>query len=216
MKGRFLFVLFFLGMAISAFAQEESDPVRVHLRRTVPWQKSYSVEIGTGIPPIHMIMFPTYEVERALAEKGQEANLEGAIHPVVSLSGVYRVREASELLLTVGVSCCYYDITQYAVFGTDPDGNPRYDLEKGAYAGRIRSDLSVAVTFQYRHIWNPGRLIETYSDLSLGITDSSEWQLLPGVTFFGLRYGGRHLYAYVENTISPVATLVHGGLGWRF
>ena len=140
MKGRFLFVLFFLGMAISAFAQEESDPVRVHLRRTVPWQKSYSVEIGTGIPPIHMIMVPTYEVERALAEKGQEANLEGAIHPVVSLSGVYRVREASELLLTVGVSCCYYDITQYAVFGTDPDGNPRYDLEKGAYAGRIRSD----------------------------------------------------------------------------
>lgn len=219
MKTRLLSLILFLCAALSAYAQDASEPTRVRLSRNMPWQKSFSLEIGTGLPPIHALMFPSYADEKALAQKGQQADNQQVFSPVLSLSGVWRTGEFTEWVLTGGVSCCYYDLKQYGTFGIDPNGNPRYNLNESRNIGRARTDLSPTLTLRYRHLWNPWNAVVVYYELGLGIGDFSnllDAPVLPAWTPIGFRYGGDHFYVWVENTYSPIATLVHGGLGWRF
>ena len=219
MKTRLLSLVIILCAALSAYAQDAPEPARVRLSRNMPWQKSFSLEVGTGLPPVHTLMFPSYADEKALAQKGQEADKQQAFFPVLSLSGVWRTGEFTEWVLTGGVSCCYYDLKQYRTFGIDPNGNPRYNLNEYRYAGRARTGLNPTLTLRYRHLWNPWNAVIVYYELGLGAGDFSDFidtPVLPALTPIGLRYGGDHFYVWVENTYSPIATLVHGGLGWRF
>ena len=215
---RLFSVALLLGMAVSAWGQRPG-PAWVRERQMAPWEPSFSLEFGTGLAPLHMLFQPTVDVDRALAEKGQEVEKDRVSYPVLSLSGVWRVGALSEVVLTAGASCCYYNITQYPVFGTDPDGNPRYDLNRPSYAGRGRINWSPTLTVRYRHLWNPWQSIVIYNELGMGIGDFSNMnhaRVLPALTPFGMRCGGQHFYFYMENTLSPIATLIHFGLGWRF
>ena len=219
MKTRLLSLVILLCAVFSAFAQDATEPARVRLHHSLPWQKSFSLEVGSGLPPLHMLMSPSYADEYALAQKGQEADKQQAFFPVLSVSGVWRTGESTEWVLTGGVSCCYYDLKQYSTFGIDPSGNPRYNLNESQPAGRTRTDLSPTLTLCYRHLWNPWNAFVVYYELGLGAGDFSgllDVPILPAWTPIGLRYGGDHFYFYLENTYSPIATLVHGGLGWRF
>ena len=207
-----------LGLSVASWGQRPG-PARVREREMAPWEPSFSLEVGTGLAPLHMLFQPTVDVERALAQRGQEVEKDRASFPVLSLSGVWRAGALSEMVVTAGVSCCYYNILQYPVFGTDPNGNPRYDLNFPSYAGRGRTDLCPTLTVRYRHLWNPWHTVVFYNELGVGIGDFSDIgdiRLLPAMTPFGVRCGGQHFYFYFENTFSPVATLVHCGLGWRF
>ena len=219
MKTRLLSLVIVLCAAFSAYAQDAIGPTRVRLHHTLPQQKSFSLEIGTGLPPFHMLMFPSSVDEYALAQKGQRADKQQAFFPVLSLSGVWRTGKSTEWVLTGGVSCCYYDLVQYGTFGIEPSGNPRYNLNESRPAGRERTDLSPTLTLRYRHLLNPWNAVVVYYDLGLGVGDFSSFldvPVLPAWTPIGLRYGGDHFYVWLENTYSPIATLVHGGLGWRF
>ena len=219
MKTRLLSLVLFLCAALSVYAQDVYEPTRVRLHRNMPWQKSFSLEIGTGLSPLHMLMFPSSDKEWALAQKGQEVDKQQAFYPVLSLSGVWRTGRFTEWVLTGGVSSCCYDLKQYGTFGIDPKGNPRYNLNESTYAGRERTDLRPTVTLRYRHLWNPWNACVVYFEAGLGMGDFSDLidvSVLPAWTPIGLRYGGDHFYFYLENTYSPIATLVHGGLGWRF
>ena len=219
MKTRLLSLVILLCVTLSAYAQDGPFPARVRLHRAMPWQKSLSLEIGTGVPPMHVLMFPSYSDKQAYAQKGQEISTQDAIYPVLSLSGVWRFGEQSELVLTAGVARCCFDITQYGVFGTDPNGNPRYNLEDPRPAGRGKTDLSPTLTFRYRHLWNPWSAVVVYYELGFGLGSFSTFldaPVLPACTPIGFRFGDDHFYVYLENTYSPVATLFHGGLGWRF
>ena len=214
-----LSLVILLCAAFSAYAQDAMEPARVRLHHSLPWQKGVSLEIGTGLAPLHTLMFPSYTDERALAQKGQEVDKQQASFPVLSLSRVWRTGERTEWVLTGGASCCYCDLKQYGTFGIDPNGNPRYNLNESRPAGRIRSDISPTLTLRYRHLWNPWNAVVVYYDLGLGVGDFSgllDVKVLPAWTPIGLRYGGDHFYVWLENTYSPIATLVHGGLGWRF
>ena len=217
MRWRLYSVLLLLGLTVSAWGQHHG-PSWGREREIAPWEAGFSLEIGTGPAPLHMLFQPSTDVERALAQRGQEVNKERTNYPVLSLSGVWRSGLNSELVVTAGASCCYYDITQYAVFGTDPEGNARYDLNRPSYAGRGRINWSPTLTVRYRHLWNPWQAVVFYNELGLGIGDFDNFsaRLLPAFTPIGVRFGGEHCYVYLENTLSPIATVVHYGLGWRF
>ena len=100
MKTRLLPLVILLCAAFSSYAQDATEPARVRLHRTLPQQKSFSLEIGTGLPPLHTLMFPSYSDERALAQKGRQVDKQHATFPVLSLSGVWRTGERTEWVLT--------------------------------------------------------------------------------------------------------------------
>jgi len=214
---RWLACLFILtGTAATAVAQSHPQPVPLHRSYVLPQQKSFSVEVGTGIKPLHMFVFPGRSDERALAEKGQEANTSQEAFPALSLTGILRTKKDVEWVLTGGVSWGSREFTQYPAFGIDPEGKPRFDLSEAAPEKWFEPVIVPSLTLRYRTLWNPDRAVVLYSEFGLGLFVYDGIKVLPAVTLLGARYGGRHLYFFLENTYSPVAALVHGGLGWRF
>ena len=184
-------------------------------------QRTWSIEMGAGFIPYHMTLVPTRAIKEELAQLGQEAGqIMNPYGPAFSVSGAYRVRRWTEFRFTVGASWRYYKLTQYSVFGTDPDGKPRYDLKDGHYLKTDNASV-FSFTLQCFHIWNPGRTAELYSGGGLGFiagkgSSFTEPIPLPELTPIGVRVGGRHLYGFTELTIGPIASLVHGGIGCRF
>ena len=55
-----------------------------------------------------------------------------------------------------------------------------------------------------------------YSALGVGLTTATSLVPLPGITPIAVRFGGEHLYFFAEATLGPIATLGHGGIGWKF
>lgn len=214
MKPRFLVAVLFLATAVSAVAQEEPQ-------EAPKFNKTYSIELGTGIQPVYMNTFntPSSWVKEQYADKGQKA-VGPYRYPVISLTGVIRVSRRSEHILTLGTTWCHHQILQYPwqTGGFDPEGKPRYNFSaEGTIVGSANNTQRYSITWQWRHLWTPDRLIVLYSGLGLGIVFSSNAHLpLPALTPLGLRIGGKHFYGFAEATVGPYATLAHGGLGWRF
>jgi len=186
--------------------------------RELPVYKSFSIEAGTGLRPLHMTFVPTYGYKEELADKGQAVDYDGAFYPVVSLTGVMRTREKTEFTLSAGASWLHHKITQYSTFGIDPQGKPRYNLNDGESIGWSDSEPIFTFTFQWRHLWNPQNAFVAYTALGAGavVSSSLEFAALPSLTPIAFRYGGRHFYAFTELTLGTLATFVHGGIGWHF
>ena len=211
MKRPILLLAILLGTGISAYAQEESG---------MP-QRNWSIEMGAGLIPYHMAMIPTRSIKEELAQYGQEpGKVLNPYGPAFSISGAYRLRRWTEFRFTLGASWRYYELTQYSVFGTDPDGKPRYNLSDGHYLGTTSASI-FSFTFQCFHIWNPGRAVELYSGGGLGFIAGKGNPLtapipLPELTPIGARFGKSACYGFLEVTVGPIASLVHGGVGVRF
>ena len=209
MSPRMLAVALLLGVATAASAQQADQP----------FHAKYSLEIGTGLPPLHMGLISTRSQNETLADKGQEVNMNGASYPVISLSGVIRYRHRQELLVTVGTSWCHHQITQYGVFGTDPDGNPRYDLSQGTNVGWKNASPLYTINGQWRYILtSPEAIVQLYAGAGMGVLLTHTYGPipLPTVTPIAVRVGGKYLYGFVECTLGTVASFVHGGLAFRF
>ena len=205
-----LSALLLLAAAPAAFPQEE-------VAVTLPtFRKSYSIELGTGLPSVHMSVMPSYQVERAYAQKGQAVSKRQTIYPVISLTGTVRTSRKSEHTLTAGLSWCFHPVTQYGVFGTDPEGKPRYDLSDASPAGWKHSSPVFTLTWHWRHLWNPEGRVVAYSGVGAGLLFLGEVYPLPSVTPIAIRFGGARFYGFAECTLGPVASLLHTGVGWKF
>ena len=176
MKARLTALVALMLLGVSAYAQEE-DP---------PFFKQFSVEIATGIPPIHTLLEVNgTKYDKMLAREGKRADLDGAWIPAMSLSAVWKTARRWEMVLTGGVSWCHHKVIQYGTFGIDPHGNPRYDLYDPHPDGWRDSTPIGALFFQARCFWNPTQKVKLYS-------------------------------VFIENTYSPAATALNLGLGWTF
>ena len=200
MKRVALSILFLFGLAISAFGQESP----------------FSLELGSGFAPIHTLA-DTRSLDVKYAPLGQAIDDNYPLS--FTLSGVWRLDRRWEAKLTIDAAWFNCELIQYPEFGTDPSGKPRYriDYNQAEHLGRINDGFLWSATAILRHIWNPQNAFQTYSEFGLGyIFGLGSPALIPGITFIGLRYCWDHFYLYAENTYSPAATLVHGGLGWKF
>ena len=182
--------------------------------------KSFSLELGTGIQPLHMALVPSGEEKRALADQGMVYERTSDLDcPSFSLSEVWRAARYFEFCLTEGISWKIMNLIQYESFGIDPDGKPRYDVNYYAAspAGHKASKPVGSLTLQARVIWNPdNKRVNAYSALGAGLTTVTGHYPLPLVTPIALRFGNGHLYGFIEATVSPVATFGQGGIGWKF
>ena len=120
------------------------------------------------------------------------------------------------------VSQMRYSITQYSVFGTDPDGKPRYDLSDGKEVGRTHSPVSTSLSACYRRLWLRDGHWTVYSAIALGLVHTPDKgpgphvNVMPGFAPLGMRYGWQNLYACVELGFTPAASLIAAGIGWKF
>ncbi|MBO6169770.1 MAG: hypothetical protein J6O51_07335 [Bacteroidales bacterium] len=178
------------------------------------WRKSFSIELGSGIKPLHMTMSPSRDVRYKLGEEGKAVDMSRAYYPVITVTGAWRFREHSELALTGEASWSHHKVIQYGIFGTDPEGKPRYDLNNSTPAGWKNSTLIPSLTFRYRYLWNPYAKVVAYSGVGVGFIPT--FFPIPEILPIAARYGGNHFYGFAELTMGPVASYVHLGLGWRF
>lgn len=205
MKARIIAVAALLVLSLTAFAQGEPG-----------FRKTYSIEIGTGIQPLYMGDYPNMAVQKRLESQGMAPVPEDCFHPVITLTGVVRTEAKTEFTLSTGVSWYLNRLMKYPVFGTDPYGQPRYNLNEGQPAGKLHSSPEFSFLFQYRHLWNPQNALVCYSGFGAGFSTATGFFPLPSLTPIALRLSGEHIYVFVEGTVSVMATFVHGGLGWRF
>ena len=210
MKARFLTLvaLFFLG--VTAHAQE----VEVFEE---PFQPYFTLELGTGIAPIHTLFKQSSLAHNhEIADKGLSPK-DSPWSPALSLSAAWHTTLKWEFVLTGGLSWCHYKVVQYDTFGIDPQGRPRYDLDKPLYTYWTDSEFSGALFLQARRFWNPTQKVKLYSAFGGGLyTDGKEVVGLPSVTLIAVRFGTGPLKFFIENTYSPAATGWLMGLGWTF
>ena len=197
MKARLFLCSMLLFASISSFAQEE---------------KSFSLELGTGFAPLHSLVDGVHTI----TYEGENVSL--IYSPTFALSGVWRINSRSEWLVTGGVTWDYYNVLQYETFGIDPYGNPRYDLSSEALpVGRKNGEFSASITIRYRRIWNFEKPFSVYSGAGLGyVYFQKDVAPAPEITLIGVKYSWTHFQLFLENTYGPHATLLHGGIGWRF
>ena len=208
MKFRFLIAAATLLICVVSRAQDPSA-----------YPKSWSLEVGTGIAPLYMTMVPGRSTESALAQKGQMITNKRGNTPMVTLTGILRVSRRSEFTATAQLNWRHYQLKEYPVFGTDPYGNPRYDVSKEGTPAGSATAFAPALTLRYRFLYTPDKMIKLYSGAGLGVVFDvmdRKVAVLPDITLLGLRSGGKHLYFFVELTAGSVATLAYGGLGWKF
>lgn len=211
MKARFLTLVALALTCATARAQEaETLPE--------PFEPYFSLEFGTGIAPIHTLVHRAgLRWDRDIAELGLDPDTEYAFCPAFSLSAAWHTALKWEFVLTGGFSWCHYKVVQYDTFGIDPQGRPRYDLDKPLYTYWTDSEFSGALFFQARRFWNPTQKVKLYSAFGGGLyTDGKEVVGLPSLTPIAVRFGTGPLKFFIENTYSPAATAWHMGLGWTF
>lgn len=218
MRVRLLFVWLLLGWSLAASAQwvGPSGPTRVRRSYRLPQSQRFSLELGTGFLPLHALLQEnSRRYDRSLAELGQETSFMDGNKLNISLSGIYHVRYGSELVLTGCATRSQVLYTQYAAFGVDPEGRTRYNLAQ--IEGEWEKPLySYSLTGSYRHVWSPDRAVQWYSEIGLGLVWTDELSVMPSITLIGLRFGGEHFYVFLDDSVSPFASLIHGGLGWHF
>lgn len=215
MKTRLTALVALLLLGASAYAQEE-DP---------PFVKQFSVEIATGLPPIHTLLEVNgTKYDKSFAREGKEPDMTGAWMPALSVSAVWKTTPRWEMVLTGGVSWCHHKVIQYGTFGIDPQGNPRYNLKDPHPDGWRDSAPIGALFFQARCFWNPTQKVKLYSAFGGGLVMSgsrnyfadSRVALLPSITPIAVRFGTGPLKFFIENTYGPAATAFDLGLGWTF
>ena len=162
----------------------------------------WSVEIGTGAAPFHT--YTTYGEIRYddMPRTGPYYMVEAPgrtakIIPSVTLSSVVRFSPRWDAVLTGNLS------RQFLV------DNERY---------WSKDKLRWSATLSFRYIWKTHKNISLYSALGVGFVPdiSPSMRLFPGVTLIGMRSGWEHLYFFLENNFSPYASVLHGGMGWKF
>ena len=215
MKTRLTVLAAVLLLSATAYAQEEEPP----------FFKQFSVEIATGIPPIHTLLEVNgTKYDKMLAREGKRADLDGAWIPAMSLSAVWKTARRWEMVLTGGVSWCHHKVIQYGTFGIDPQGNPRYNLNDPHPDGWTDSAPIGALFFQARCFWNPTQKVKLYSAFGGGMVLGGKDHffsndligIVPSITPIAVRFGTGPLKFFIENTYSPAATGFDLGLGWTF
>jgi hypothetical protein len=210
MKARFLTLVTLVLACATAHAQETEVFEE-------PFQPYFTLELGTGIAPVHTLLKQSslahnYEI----ADKGLSPK-DSPWSPAFSLSAAWHTALKWEFVLTGGFSWCHYKVVQYDTFGIDPQGRPRYDLDKPLYTYWTDSEFSGTLFFQARRFWNPTQKVKLYSSAGVGLyTDGKEIGPVPSVTPIAVRFGTGPLKFFIENTYSPAATAWHMGLGWTF
>lgn len=185
----------------------------------VTFRKEYSIEVSTGIPPLHTNLSTSRSYEEALAKQGQTMTTDGAQYPSFDITGVLRSANHHEFTLTAGVIWVHHKVYQHSSFGVDPHGNPRYNINDSSFSGWANTPPVFSATVQWRYLWNPEDKVYLYSGLGLGYISNQFDSLLlplPTVVPVAIRIKGDHIYGFAELMVGTLATLAHGGLGWRF
>lgn len=182
-------------------------------------QKTVSVELGVAPAPAHSLLtsWLILSGKRALAAEGKDVHSRQAFFPAYNASVTWSSHNAWAFALTGSLSWVGGTIVQYERFGTDPFGQPRYDRSRYQWEEPVDYPM-YSVTFQARKFWNPSWKVQPYFAFGLGVVADNEFHIypMPSLIPAGIQIGRGHFYGYAEVGFTPFASLLHGGLGYRF
>ena len=209
MKARLIALTALMLWGASAFAQEDADP---------PFSPYFTLEIGTGMAPLHTLLNGEWALGGDLSDDGIRANASHYWCPSFSVSAAWHKALKWEWVVTAGFSWVHHRMMQYDTFGIDPAGRPRYDLSAPHDIGTGDSLYAPAFFTQVRRFWNPTQKVKLYSAVGIGyvVDPSDAFGVVPSITPIAVRFGTGHLKFFIENALTPAATLLDFGLGWSF
>lgn len=209
MKARLLALAALMLWGASAFAQEDIDP---------PFSPYFTLEIGSGMAPLHTLANGAWALGGDIYPEGTRADGGHYWCPSFSVSAAWHTTLKWEWVVTAGFSWVHHRMIQYDTFGIDPEGRPRYDLSAPHDIGTGDSLYAPAFFTQVRRFWNPTQKVKLYSAVGIGyvVDPSDAFGVVPSFTPIAVRFGTGHLKFFIENAITPAATLLDFGLGWTF
>lgn len=182
-------------------------------------QKTVSVEVGAALAPAHSLL-TSWLIEQdsgVLAAEGIDIDSRTAVFPAFNASVTWRFHDAWAFALTGSLSWVGKKAVHYERFGTDPFGQPRYDRSRYQWEEPVDYPM-YSVTFQARKFWNPSWKVQPYFAFGLGVVADNEFHIypMPSLIPAGIQIGRGHFYGYAEVGFTPFASILHGGLGYRF
>jgi hypothetical protein len=209
MKTRLLALAALILWGASAFAQEDIDP---------PFSPYFTLEIGTGMAPLHTLLNGEWALGYSLSEDGTIADAGHYWCPSFSVSAAWHTTLKWEWVVTAGFSWVHHRMLRYDSFGIDPEGRPRFDSSSPHDDGTGDSLPAPVLFAQARRFWNPTQKVKLYSAVGIGyVSDPSKaFGVVPSLTPIAVRFGTGHLKFFIENAITPAATILDLGLGWSF
>ena len=118
----------------------------------IPFKEEFSLEITTGVPPLHTTLGPSWTYEETLAKQGQSLTTSDARYPTFDITGVVRSAKHHEFTLSVGVSWIHHKVYQHSSFGIDPNGDPRYNINDKTFSGWADTPPVFSFTVQWRYL----------------------------------------------------------------
>lgn len=191
----------------------------------------HSLEISTGGAPLHGQS--GLGIDRTIMMRINEGiTADKLVIPSVNIGYTYSISELWDFNVVFNTCVGIYRMEQYRLSvpkGTElPDGSVAerdiYDFKGAPESVWTEGKPHFALSADFRIKWYRSDAVKLYSSLGLGgwlvqVTIGNlplPFVPLPYVTPIGVNFGEGHLYGLAEVNISPAASILLVGAGWRF
>ena len=178
----------------------------------------HSIEISSGIPPFHGFLL---SAGSASYRMGAGIKTENIVRPSLNVGYTYTINEKWDFNCVLNAVAYFYKLYQYpSKEVTTADGRVvnEYDWSvKPSYTG-ARSKWWVSYNADFRWKWFCTDSSRFYTAFGLGYVPGFPYftPVLPYITPVGVNWGATHFYGLAELNVSPAATLLLIGAGYRF
>ena len=178
----------------------------------------HSIEISSGIPPFHGFLLSGGSTSYRM---GSGISTKEIVRPSLNLGYTYSINEKWDFNFVLNAVALFYKQYQYpAAKVTMEDGYvvDSYDWNaEPAFVG-TQSKWWVSYNADFRWKWYRTDALRLYTAFGLGYVPGFPYftPVLPYLAPIGINFGAKHLYGVAEFNVSPAATLLLIGAGYRF
>lgn len=177
----------------------------------------HSIELSTGIPPVHGFMLSGGNYTLMYGGYKETTNF----RPSINLGYTFTISEKWDFNFVLNAVGQLYTHTHYPkVDQTVPDGSKYmdYDTSKDPVSVEHGSRWWVSYNFDFRWKWYRSDAVRLYTAFGLGYVPGFPYYtpVLPYLAPIGINWGAKHFYGIAELNVSPAASIVLVGAGYRF
>ena len=173
----------------------------------------HSIEISTGLPPIHTFMLGSGNNYRMMNGVNEEHKLRACIN----IGYTYAINEKWDFNFMVDLAQDYYTQTFYQKIEDATEARPYPVFDNKAEPADVKNGVNLWPSYMidFRWKWYRTDTARLYSSFGLSYLPWV-WPIFPNLTLIGMNYGRNHFYGIAEFTLSTSATFLLFGAGYRF
>lgn len=198
-------------LPLSAMAQESHYYV----------EHPHSVTFSTGIPNILALAFPPGNPDNSMTMRGRDNGKSYKTHFISNwnIGYNYQLDKRWEVALIFTVCGTFYTEYQYPKIGESAEGAANYDWNATPTATSRHYVRCFIPATMLRFYWlarNPAFQMYSGAGAGYALGSSGSFPVLPTLTPVAIRFGAKHWYGQFELTLGTTASLILGGVGYRF